>query len=85
MGQLVTMYVSHQQRRNLIEEETPQVHSSQPLFQVSCAVCDYANHLLHESLIRRYLAVPTVHEFLDDDGDDGVKLEINIVAASEWR
>jgi hypothetical protein len=39
----------------------------------------------HEGLVRRDLVVPLLHKFPQYDGDDGVELEIDIVAAGQRR
>lgn len=44
-----------------------------------------ADHLLHEGLVRGDLSIPAVDTIFDENGNDGVQLQIDVVAAGQWR
>lgn len=41
--------------------------------------------LFHEAVVRCNLAIPTVNGIFDNNGDDSIKLEINVVTARQRR
>ena len=68
---------------DLVQDQTRYVDAAKPLLQCPCAVGDDPHHLFHEALVGGELAVPAVEEVFDDDGDEGVELEVDLVAARE--
>ena len=70
---------------HLVAQQPPPVHPPRAPLEVPRAVRDQVDDLGDERPVRRDLGVPAVDELLDDDGQDGVELEVHIVAARERR
>jgi hypothetical protein len=43
------------------------------------------NDLVNEDMVRGNLRVPRVDKLLQNDGDDGVELEVGFVGTRQWR
>lgn len=44
---------------------------------------DNLDYLGDKGLVGRDLRIPVLHEFLQDDGNEGIKLQIHIIATSQ--
>ena len=44
---------------------------------------DDADDFLDESLVRRDLSIPAVHQLFHNNGNDGIELQIDLVAAAQ--
>lgn len=71
------------QSRDLIQEQTLQIHLPPPLLQLTRAVRDDVHQLVDEDMIRRELAVPRIHKVPNDDGDEGVELQVDLIRAGQ--
>lgn len=58
--------------RYLIQHESFEINLPQPSLQRSSAMSYDAHHFLHKGLVRGDFPIPAVHQFLDEDCDDGI-------------
>lgn len=71
---------------DLVQEQALHIQFPKPLLQCRGAVCDDVQDLRHKRLIRGDLAVPALHKLAHDDGEEGIQLQIDIVAARQrWQ
>jgi hypothetical protein len=85
IGLLLTMNMSFHQDRQLIQDQFRDINLPYPLFQCATAVSNDLNDLVHECPVRGDLGVPRIDKVLDDDGDDGIKLHIDVVGTGKRR
>lgn len=71
--------------RNLVEGQILQVQLAQSLLQRPRAMRDNLYNLGDKRLVGRDVAVPALHKLAQDDGEQGVELEIDVVAACQGR
>lgn len=70
----------------LVTEQALQINLPQPLLQSPRAVRHDLYNLCHEALIRRDLAVPSLHELPQYDRQQCVELQIDIIPARQrWQ
>ena len=75
-----------QKVRNLVQQQALHVHLPGSLLQGASAVGDGVHNLRYESLVRGDPAVPALHKLAEDDGQEGVQLQVDIVAARQgWQ
>lgn len=74
-----------QQIRYLIQEQAFQVDLPKPLFQCSRAVRNDVDDFCHKVLVCRNLVVPALYKLPQDDGQEGVELEIHVVPTRQGR
>ena len=82
---LLTRYVLVDDLWYLVEHEALQVKLPQPLLQGPGAVRYGMDYLGEKGLVGRDLAVPTLHKLPQDDGEKGIQLQVDVVAARQRR
>ena len=60
------------QSGDLVKNQSVMLQSPESLLQISSAVCNDTDYLLHEAVIRCDLAIPAVDKISHNDGDDSV-------------
>lgn len=69
----------------LIEEQTSQVDLPESLLEGEGDVSDDLDNFGYEGFIWGDLVVPVLHKFPQDDGDEGVELQVDIIPTGKWR
>jgi len=81
----LTIDVALHDFRYLIKDQGFQINRPQPAFQLRGTMGHNTYHLLHKALIGCNLPIPALNQVLHNNGNNGIQLQVDIVAAGQGR